>query len=156
MPVPVINLIKIRLYNNDELIDNKYFINSLILNDPFWNSTENFDHNQIYERIFITLTNINYPFNKIVIKHTGNATIFKKNNDNTYEYEWKYDNKTMFKRTNIINCNCFKDAYEVYIYDKITNGYRLDEHYNKYSNNHSNNNDNYYNSEKEYLSKFIH
>lgn len=145
----VINSVEIQLYNNDELIDNTYFINSLIYNDSFWNSTETFQATQICEKILITLINNDYPFNKIVIKHSGNDEIFKKNNDKTYEYEWKYNDKTKFKRTNIINCNCFKDAYEVYIYDLITNDYNLGEHYIKYLNNHLNNNDNFYNKKLE-------
>lgn len=145
----IINLVEIKLYNNDELIDNKDFINSLISNDPFWNSTETFLSTQICEKILITLINNDYPFNKIEIYNHGNITSFKKYDNNTYEYEWKYQNKTIFKRTNIINCNCFKDVYEVSIYDLITNGHNLDEHYNKYSNNHSNNDDNFYIKEKE-------
>ena len=141
-----IDLIEIKLYNNDELIDNKDFINSLISNDPFWNSTEKFNLHQICERILITLINNNNTFNKIEIYEFGNITRFKKCNNNTYEYEWLYNDgihnidKLKLKRTNIINCNCFKDVYEVYIYDLIMNDYNIGKDIKKYSNNHSNNN----------------
>ena len=116
-----INSIEIKLYNNDELIDNKDFINSLISNDLFWNSEEKYYSDEITKRIFITLTNNNYPFNKIKIYHFGNINIFKKCDNNTYEYEWIYNDgihnidELILKRTNIINCNCFKNIFKVYI-----------------------------------------
>lgn len=47
------------------------------------------------------------------------------------------------KRTNIINCIYFKDVFEVYIYDLITQYYtEQNEDIIKYSNNHLNNDNN--------------